>query len=129
MRQPPLVFQPEVAFFQQLGHCVTGKKLGRGAPGRGLSRHRLRPVFTKLESRGVLAIWPGTAGAIKAIGLIRRKQGFCAFDFDAVVLQRVRHLAQRCPTTGRAGVGFNFGKVGIRDFWLQTPKSNKNPCF
>ena len=84
------------------------KKIGPSPALRGFSRHGLGAVLAKLEGRCVVAIGPGTAGAIKPIGLVGRQQGLRALEGDVLAQQRVLHAVQSAPATGRAFVKLNF---------------------
>ena len=108
LRQAALVLQCKVAPGGQLAHSVLRKKIGRHPACGCLGGHGLGAVFAKLEGGGVVAVGPGTAGAIKTVRLIGRQQGFGPFEGNVLLQQGMAHAAQRAPTTGRAFVHFNF---------------------
>ena len=112
--EPALVFQPVVAVAGEFFHAVFREEL-RADPARSrFERHRLRAVLAELESRGVLAVRPGAAGAVEAIGLVRMQQGLRAKHRDVLVQQVGGHRFQRAPAAGRALVRFEHAFFFLR---------------
>ena len=87
---------------------MAGEEIGAGAPRRGFGGHGLGAVLAELEARRMVAVWPGAARAVEAVGLVGRQQGARALERDVVAQQRVLHAAQRAPAACRAGVELNF---------------------
>ncbi len=102
MRQAALVLEPEIALLGQLPDGVLREQLGAGPPGGRLGRHGLGTVLAELEGRGMVAVGPGAAGAVEAIGLVGRQQGPGPLQRDALRPQRLCHAAQRTPAAGAA---------------------------
>ena len=108
MGQTALILQVKVALRSEFCHRVLVKKLSRYPPCGGFSGYRFGAVFAKLKSRGMVAVWPGTARAIKTIRLVGRQQGFGTLDRNALLLQRPAYAAQGTPPTRWALVCLDF---------------------
>ncbi len=99
-RQPALVLQPVVAVGRQLRDAVLREQLGPGAmPGR-LGGDGLGAVLAELERGGVVAVGPGAAGAVEAVGLVGLQQRLRTADGDVLLQQMGRDRLQRAPATG-----------------------------
>ena len=74
--QPPLMLQIMVAPAAQLGHAMFGKKVRRAAMRGQFPQGRLRTIFAKFKSMGMLWLPPGTTGTHEAAGLVLAPQCF-----------------------------------------------------
>ena len=107
MRQASLVLEPVVAVAREFGDGVLREQLGRGAMARGLGGDRLGAVLAELERRGVVAVRPGAAGTVEAVGLVGRQQRLRAMQRDVLLEQVLRRTAQGRPATGRSVEGLD----------------------
>src|SRR3546814_9593063 len=76
--EPALVLEPVVAVARQLGDAVPGEQLRRGAVLRRFGGDGLGAVLAELEGGRVVAVGPGAARAVEAVGLVGRQQRLCA---------------------------------------------------
>src|SRR5690606_3569391 len=105
--QPALALQPVVAVFRQLRDAAACEQLRRGAVARGFRGHGLGAVLAELEGRSVVAVGPGAAGAVEAVGLVGAQQRLRAGDAHVFLHQLPRDALQRVPAAGGAVVPAN----------------------
>src|SRR3546814_10337656 len=86
--EPALVLEPVVAVARQLGDGVPGEQLRRGAVLRRFGGDCLGAVLAELEGGRVVAVGPGAARAVEAVGLVGRQQRPCAVDRYVLFEQR-----------------------------------------
>src|SRR3546814_7123645 len=65
----------------------------------------LGAVLAELEGGRVVAVGPGAARAVEAVGLVGRQQRLCAVHRYILFDQMFGDVAQRVPAAGREGVG------------------------
>src|SRR3546814_64714 len=84
---------------------VPGEQLRRGAVLRRFGGDGLGAVLAELEGGRVVAVGPGAARAVEAVGLAGRQQRLRAVHRYVLFDQMFGDVAQRVPAAGRAGVG------------------------
>ncbi|RMN76978.1 hypothetical protein ALQ52_04443 [Pseudomonas cannabina pv. alisalensis] len=100
-----LVFQVVIAPRRQLADGVLGEELGRDAFFGRLPGQRLGTVFTVFEGVRLLRVWPGTAGAVEAVGLVHGQQGAVALEQNVLMQQMFVDCVQCGPAASGRAVG------------------------
>src|SRR5690606_20726262 len=87
---------------------VRGEEFARGAPRRGLGRHRLHAVLAELEGGMRVAVRPGAARAVEAMRLVGTQQGPRTLAEDALAAQGPHRGGERVQAAGGLVVGLVY---------------------
>jgi hypothetical protein len=105
--QAAVLFERVVRLLQQLRDGMAGKQFGAGAAAGRFGGDGLGAIFAKGKRGSVVAVGPGAAGAVEAIGLVLRQQGFQIAGSDPFLAQADGHVFQGIPAGCRLGVRRN----------------------
>ncbi|MCY1332080.1 hypothetical protein D9M69_177660 [compost metagenome] len=114
VRQAPVLLQLVIGLRHQRRHRVLRKEFRRDAQAGGLRGHRLDAVLAELEGRRVLAVRPGAAGTVEAVGLVLLEQHLVLAAGHLLLDQVDGNVLQRAPAGGGMGVGGDVAFLGGR---------------